>query len=79
MTHENEPLCAGCGKPFTAEEWADRHWSDDDIDAEYHAECCPAPECLDCENEEDLRTPDEIWDDEMAMTAYSDAGYMMRG
>ena len=43
MTHENKPLCAACGKPFrTAEDWADRHWTDDDYDAEYHAECCPA-------------------------------------
>ena len=41
MTRNSKPLCAGCGEPFTAEEWADRHWNEDDIDAEYHAECCP--------------------------------------
>ena len=62
MTHENEPLCAGCGKPFTAEEWADRHWSDDDMSAEYHAECCP-----------DCMAEDTRYEDDMALLAWTEA------
>ena len=41
MTDQMLETCAVCGKPFTDQEWLDRHTPDNDPLAEVHAACCP--------------------------------------
>ncbi len=40
---DTEPLgsCAVCGKPFTIEDYNERHSDPDNMDLFYHPECCP--------------------------------------
>jgi hypothetical protein len=39
-----ETRCWICEGPFTEEEWEDRHWLEDEPEAEVHARCCPVCE-----------------------------------
>lgn len=59
--------CSVCGKPFSAEEWEDRHENHQpfctgdccDCDLPTHADCCP---CVFCDHEEDIE--DDFADDD---------------